>query len=96
MQNIDIAELFIKDKKQLVKDKKTQYAIIRAIEIIGEAAKNLSKDLRDSYEEVEWNKIVGTRDKLIHQYFCIDLLYDIVKTNLPLLKKQIQKILKEN
>ncbi|MCM8787927.1 MAG: DUF86 domain-containing protein [Candidatus Omnitrophica bacterium] len=58
--------------EQLLKGTKTQDAVVRNIEIIGEAVKNLSKSLRDKYKEIEWKKISGLRDKVIHFYFGIN------------------------
>ncbi len=65
--------------------------------IIGEAAKNLSGEFRAKHKEVPWNKITGTRDKLIHHYFGVDLdlTWEIVKKELPDLKKKIGSILLE-
>lgn len=54
------------------KDKKTQYAVIRALEIIGEASKKVPMDVRKSYPHVPWRLISGMRDKLIHDYFGVD------------------------
>lgn len=74
------------------KDKKD--ANIRRLEIIGEAAKNLSNKLKEKHKEIEWNKIIGTRDKVIHAYSKVnlDIVWDIIKKDLPKLKKQIEKI----
>ena len=73
-----------------------QSAILRKIELLGEAAKNLPFSFRNKYPSIEWKKIIGTRDKLIHQYFGVDLdlMWDVVKKELPKLKKQIKDILK--
>jgi uncharacterized protein with HEPN domain len=81
-------------KKTLLSSRLRQSAIVRELEIIGEAVKNISEPTKEKYPEVEWKKIVGTRDKMIHHYFGVDLniIWDIIKNNLPLLKKQIQKI----
>jgi uncharacterized protein with HEPN domain len=86
-----------KNKSDFLKDKLLQNGVIREIEVIGEAVKNLRIDFAIKYPHVEWNKIAGTRDKLIHNYFGVDLdlVWDIVKRNLPLLKKDIKEIVKE-
>ncbi|RLG15172.1 hypothetical protein DRN69_03515 [Candidatus Pacearchaeota archaeon] len=75
----------------------TQDIVIRRIEIIGEATKNLSQRIKNKYSEIPWKKIAGTRDVLIHGYFAVDLdlIWDIVKKDLPDLKRKIKKILKE-
>lgn len=74
-----------------------QYAVLRGLEIIGEATKNLSEELKTKYPHIPWKEIAGMRDKLIHQYFGVnlDLVWETVKTKLPELKSQISKILKE-
>ena len=80
-----------------MKDEKTHYAVIRAIEIIGEASKKIPKNLRTKYEEIPWNEISGMRDKLIHDYFGINskIVWKTVNEDLPILIKLIMKILKE-
>ncbi len=79
----------------LAADDKTLDAVIRNLEIIGEAAKNISDDIRASHPEVEWKKIAGLRDILIHQYFGIDqdIIWDILQNKLPTLATQIKRIL---
>jgi uncharacterized protein with HEPN domain/predicted nucleotidyltransferase len=74
-----------------------QYAVLRGLEIIGEATKNLSRELRARYREVPWKDIAGMRDKLIHEYFGVnlELAWVTIKNKLPELKNQILKILKE-
>lgn len=78
-------------KKQFSNSKDKKDANVRRLEIIGEATKNLSKRLREKYKNVEWNKITGTRDKVIHAYSKIDLdiVWDIIKKDLPNLKQKI-------
>ena len=70
----------------------------RRLEIIGEAVKNIPNDFRNKYPDVEWRKIAGMRDYLIHEYFGIDLklTWRVVQKNIPELKRKIIKIKEEN
>ncbi|MEM3061811.1 MAG: DUF86 domain-containing protein [Candidatus Bathyarchaeia archaeon] len=72
-----------------------QYAVLRALEIIGEATKNLSRELKAKHRQVPWKDIAGMRDKLIHEYFGVnlELVWGTLKDKLPELKKQIYMIL---
>lgn len=80
-----------KDNK-LVRD-----AVIRNLEIIGEAAKNVPREIKRNYSEIEWREIAGLRDILIHRYFEVNMriIWDIVKNKLPDLKKKVSKILEK-
>ena len=76
-------------------DDKTQDAVIRNFEIIGEAVKNLSSEFKAQHAEIPWNRIAGMRDKLIHQYFGVklDVVWETVKKVLPPFHEQIKSIL---
>lgn len=80
-----------------VEDKKTVNAVVRSLEVIGEAAKKIPDNLRDNYPEIPWKRMAGMRDKLIHEYFGIDLeiVWEVVNTELPPIKPFIQKVLEE-
>jgi len=68
-------------KSKFFKDNQLQDAIVRRIEIIGEAVKNIPNNLKNKYTEVFWKEIIGTRDIFIYQYFGVDLeiVWNIVK-----------------
>ena len=78
-------------------DDRTQDAVVRNIEVIGEAAKNLSDTLRRRYPHLPWKDMAGARDRLIHHYFGInnEIVWQIVQEDLPALLPQIQGILDE-
>lgn len=76
-------------------DLKTQDSVIQNIEIIGEAVKNLSTELRATYDQVAWKSMAGMRDRLIHDYFGIniDIVWGVVTENIPVLRRQLDDIL---
>lgn len=79
----------------LVRDEKTYDAVVRNLEIIGEAAKHISDDLRKQLPDIEWRKAAGLRDMLAHAYFGIDddILWDVVQNKVPQLAKAINAFL---
>ena len=85
------------EKEDFLGNVEKQYAVLRGLEIIGEATKNLSEKLKTKYPHIPWKEIGGMRDKLIHQYFGVnlDLVWETIKTKLPELKNQILQIVKE-
>lgn len=87
----------ISSKNEFLKNTTIQDAIFRRLEIIGEATRNLPAEFRRKYPHIPWQKISGTRDKLIHQYFDVDLeiVWETVNEDLPKLKEQISKLLNE-
>ncbi len=99
LESINAIENFSKNlsKEELISNRLKQSAIVREIEIIGEAVKNISKILKNKHGEIEWKNIAGTRDKIIHHYFGVDLniVWAIIKRDIPTLKKKIEKIKKK-
>lgn len=86
-----LAEL---SREEFLESELVQDAVVRQLEIIGWAARNLSDDLRQAHAEVPWTEIVGMRNRLIHAYFQVDLeiVWEIVQVDLPLLKGQIERL----
>ncbi|MBC8205000.1 DUF86 domain-containing protein [bacterium] len=87
LDNIDRIETFISNMSydEFVEDEKTHLAVIRCIEIIGEACKKIPENIRNRYSQIPWKVIAGTRDKLIHAYFKIDLemVWKVIKIDIP-------------
>lgn len=72
-------------------------AVVRNLEIIGEACRAIPEEVRENHPEIEWRKIVGLRNILIHQYFGIDveIVWDLVRNKLPELREKMEKLLEE-
>ena len=83
--------------KTFSSDQKTLDAVVRNLEVIGEAVKKVPDEVRLKYPLVDWKKIAGLRDILIHEYFGIDaeIIWDILQSKLPPLEEQILNILSE-
>jgi len=98
LEEITDIENFIKNstEKNFTANPMMQKAVIRSIEIIGEAARNISPSFQNKHPQIPWRKITGMRNKLIHDYFEIDLalVWQVANKNLPFLKKQFLKLLK--
>lgn len=84
-------------KNQLLEDETLKRAVVRSIEVIGEASKKIPVDQKVLWNEIEWKNIAGMRDKLIHDYFGINysIVWDVARNKIPALKIQIEKILEK-
>lgn len=82
-------------KDQLVNDPTLKRAVVRSLEIIGEATKNLSDEFKQQYPEIPWRQMAGMRDKLIHAYFGVDydLVWSVIDLEIPNLSQRIKKII---
>ncbi|MCG0278354.1 MAG: DUF86 domain-containing protein [Thermanaeromonas sp.] len=83
-------------KDDFFADVMLQEAVIRRLEVIGEAAKNISQKLKEKYPDIPWKEIAGMRDVLIHEYFGVDLeeVWETVTRDIPELMRQLEAVLK--
>jgi len=83
--------------EKFLKDDRTKDAVLRNMEVIGEAAKNLPGEVKDRYNDVDWKAAAGMRNKLIHEYFGVSfsIVWETIKNDLPGLRDEVAKILKE-
>jgi len=84
------------DIKKFSEDELVQDAILRNIEVIGEAAKKISADTKKTYYEIPWKEITGMRDKLIHDYLGVDnqVVWETIKKDIPELRRLLKEIKK--
>jgi uncharacterized protein with HEPN domain len=82
------------DQTAFLRDEKTIDAVVRNLEVLGEAARQLPEDFTKRHSFVPWNKIAGLRNRIVHDYFGLDLdiIWQIIRYDLPLLKAQLEKL----
>ena len=85
-------------KNDLIENEILKRAIVRSLEIIGEATKKIPADVKCQWKEIQWKNMAGMRDKLIHDYFGINysIVWDVIKNKIPELTKQIEKVIIKN
>ena len=81
--------------EQFLRDDKTYDAVIRNLEVIGEAVKNIPEEIRTRYPEIEWRKMAGLRDIVAHEYFGVsdEIVWDVIQNKIPFLLEQVNQIL---
>lgn len=97
LDSLDLISEYVKglDYDNWKKDRKTIDAVIRNIEIIGEAASHIPTDIQEKYTEIPWYEMKGMRNILIHEYFGVDIdvLWRTIQEDLPSLKIKVQKMI---
>jgi len=85
------------DKDSFTKDRKTQDAVVRNLEIIGEASGRLPDSFREEYSDIPWTLVRGLRNRIVHAYFGVDLqlIWEVIQDDLPTLRSQLSKLLKD-
>jgi uncharacterized protein with HEPN domain len=96
-QALDRIEQYIKNLSfdAFSDDQKSVDAVVRNLEIIGEAASRLPDEFKEKYSEIEWYKVVGLRHRIVHEYFGIDLeiIWQILQKDLPELRQKLTQIM---
>src|SRR4030065_2099759 len=96
LESIEAIEGYVQSKteEQFYGNRQVQDAVLRRLEIIGEAVKNIDEEFRNRYPEIPWKKIAGLRDVLIHEYFGVNMkrVWRVIKIDLPDLKSMISRI----
>lgn len=97
LEAIELIEKYIEGMKNedFINDRKTTDAVVRNLEIIGEASKYIPVEVKERYPDIDWKGVIGLRNRITHEYFGISLriVWDIIKQELPKLKEQMKKIL---
>ncbi|WP_423792286.1 DUF86 domain-containing protein [Methanocaldococcus indicus] len=85
------------DYEEFINNKAIKYAVIRCLEVIGEAVKKIPKDISEKYPHIPFRELARMRDKLIHQYFGVDYLvvWETAKYEIPEIKREFEKIIKD-
>lgn len=85
------------EQRDFIADTRTVFAVIRALEIIGEAARHVPQEIRDRYPAVPWRGMTGMRDRLIHDYTRVnlDIVWNVLQNELPIIRVQIAQVLEE-
>lgn len=95
----DKAERFLADvtEEQFRANDEKVFAVVRALEIVGEAARAIPEEVRARYPSVPWREVAGMRDKLVHAYFVVDIkrVWETVKRDLPALRETVSRMLAE-
>ncbi len=99
LTSIDEIEEFTEgmDFEEFAVDKKTINAVIRSLEVMGEAVKKIPREIREKYPDIPWKYLAGMRDKLIHEYHGVDLeiVWEVIRTEIPPLRQRFEKVLRE-
>jgi uncharacterized protein with HEPN domain len=83
--------------EEFAQDAKTVFAVVRALEIIGEAVKRIPQDIRKNYPEIPWRDMAGMRDKVVHEYFGVKLerVWETIQRDIPSIKPLFEKMLRD-
>jgi len=96
LESIELIESYVANMNfdDFTNDRKTIDAVVRNLEIIGEATRNISDEIKNKYQNVDWKGMIGLRNRIAHGYFGINLtiIWEILKQELPPLKEKMKQI----
>ena len=99
LEAMEDAQEFVEEVtfEELEGDRRTQYALQRVFEIIGEAVKQIDDSVRERYPHIPWRKMAGMRDMIVHEYFAVNLevVWDTIHEDLPRVRPKLQEICEE-
>jgi len=99
LESIGLIESYISNMNfdDFQKDRKTIDAVVRNLEIIGEASRGIPEEIKNNHPEIDWKGIIGLRNRIAHEYFgiSVSIVWEIIKSDLPALKEKIKHLLKE-
>lgn len=100
LESINLIEKYIdgvEEEKDFNSDRKTIDAVVRNLEIIGEASKYIPEDVKYKFSDVDWKGVLGLRNRIAHEYFgiSVSIIWDIITKELPALKEQMDEVLKD-
>jgi uncharacterized protein with HEPN domain len=99
LESIGLIESYISNMNfdDFQKDRRTIDAVVRNLEIIGEASRSIPEEIKNNHPEIDWKGITGLRNRIAHEYFgiSVSIVWEIIKSDLPALKEKIKHLLKE-
>jgi uncharacterized protein with HEPN domain len=99
LESIGLIESYISNMNfdDFQKDRRTIDAVVRNLEIIGEASRSIPEEIKNNHPEIDWKGIIGLRNRIAHEYFgiSVSIVWEIIKSDLPALKEKIKHLLKE-
>lgn len=100
LESIELIKQYVEKMKidNFKEDRKTIDAVVRNLEIVGEASRYLPEEIKQKYPKIDWKGVAGLRNRIAHEYFglSVEIIWEIITKELPVLKKEMEQVLREN